>query len=207
MRIFLKYFFTLYILGVVLVVGIAGFRGSKTTRTPIEVFPDMNRQPKLRPQTTTKFAQWADGQTSRPHPVGTISREANWEDNALNTGKQNGAFVEVMPIAVTSTVLKRGQERFTVYCQPCHGVLGDGKGITSKFGMGNVANLHQDRLVKIQDGDIYNTLAYGKGTMIGYASAIPVPDRWAIVAYVRTLQLSRLATASEIPAAILPTIK
>lgn len=207
MRIFLKYFFTLYVLGVALVVGIAGFRGSKTTRTPIEVFPDMDRQPKLRPQTTTKFAQWSDGQTSRAYPAGTVSRESNWEDNALNTGKQGGAFVDVLPIEVNATVLKRGQERFTIYCQPCHGMLGDGKGITSKFGMGNVANLHQDRLVKTQDGDLFNTISNGKATMMGYASAIPVSDRWAIVSYVRTLQLSRLANETEVPSAVLPTIK
>jgi mono/diheme cytochrome c family protein len=207
MRTFLKYFLTVYVLGVALVIGVAGFRGSKTTRTPIEVFPDMDRQPKLRPQTTTKFAQWTDAQTSRPHPSGTVSREASWEDNAFNTGKEGAGFVEVMPIAVNATVLKRGQEKFTVYCQPCHGVLGDGKGITSKFGMGNVANLHQDRLVKTQDGDIFNTISYGKATMIGYAGAIPVSDRWAIVSYVRTLQLSRLVNGSEVPSALLPTIK
>lgn len=207
MRIFLKYFFTLYVLGVALVVGIAGFRGSKTTRTPIEVFPDMDRQPKLRPQTTTKFAQWTDSQSSRVHPVGTVSRESAWEDNAFNTGKQGGAFVEAMPIEVNASVLKKGQEKFNVYCKPCHGALGDGKGITSKFGMGNVANLHQDRLIKTQDGDLFNTISNGKSTMMGYASAIPVGDRWAIVAYVRTLQLSRLAAESEVPSAILPTIK
>jgi mono/diheme cytochrome c family protein len=108
---------------------------------------------------------------------------------------------------VTAAVLKRGQERYSIYCQPCHGVLGDGKGITSKYGMGNTASLHQERLIKTPDGDIFNTISNGKSTMMGYASAIPVADRWAVVAYVRTLQLSRLAAESEIPAAILPTIK
>jgi mono/diheme cytochrome c family protein len=167
----------------------------------------MDRQPKLRPQTTTKFAAWSDGQTSRPHPAGTVSRESNWEDNAFNTGRQGAAFVEAMPLEVTAALLKRGQERYSIYCQPCHGVLGDGKGITSKYGMGNTASLHQDRLIKTQDGDIFNTISNGKSTMMGYASAIPVADRWAVVAYVRALQLSRLASESEIPAAVLPTIK
>lgn len=207
MRTFLKFFFTAYILGVALVVGIAGFRGSKSTRPPIELFDDMDRQPKLRPQTTTKFASWSDGQTSRPHPVGTVSRESAWEDSPFNTGKQGGAFVEANPATITAEFLKHGQERYNVYCKPCHGAQGDGKGITSKFGMGNTANLHQDRLIKTQDGDIFNTISNGKSTMMGYASAIPVSDRWAIVAYVRTLQLSRLASEAEVPAAVLPTIK
>jgi len=207
MRTFLKYFATAYVLAVALVVGIAGFRGSKSTKPPIEVFPDMDRQPKLRPQTTTRFASWADGQTSRAHPAGTVSRESAWEENAFNTGRQGGAFVEAVPMEVNATVLKRGQERYSIYCQPCHGVLGDGKGITSKYGMGNTASLHQDRLIKTQDGDLFNTNSNGKSTMMGYASAIPVADRWAVVAYVRTLQLSRLASEAEVPAAILPTIK
>jgi mono/diheme cytochrome c family protein len=207
MRTFLKYFFALYVLGFALVVGLAGFRGSRTTKPPIEVFPDMDRQPKLRPQTTTKFPRWADGQSSRVHPVGTVSRESAWEDNAFNTGKQNGAFVEANPVPVTSEILKRGQERYAIYCQPCHGAAGDGKGVTSRYGMGNTASLHQDRLVKTQDGDIFNTIGNGKSTMIGYASAIPVADRWAVVAFVRALQLSRLAAESEVPASVLPTIK
>jgi hypothetical protein len=207
MRTFLAYFFTIYVLGGALVVGWAGFRGSKSTKPPIELFPDMDRQPKLRPQTTTKFAQWTDSQSSRVHPVGTVSRESAWEDNAYNTGKENGAFVEVMPIQVTAGVLRQGAERYGIYCQPCHGALGDGKGITSKFGMGNTASLHQERLIKVQDGDIFTTISAGKSTMMGYAGVIPVDDRWAIVAYVRALQLSRLGEESEVPSAILPTIK
>lgn len=205
---FLKYFLTLWLLAVVAVVSIAGFRGSTSRKPPIEIFPDMDRQPKLRPQTTTAFAGFADGQSSRLHVSGTVARGSAYEENELNTGKgADGKLVEANPMKVDAQFLKRGQERYGIYCQPCHGALGDGKGITSKYGMGNVANLHQERLVKAPDGEIFQTLSYGKSTMLGYAAQIPVTDRWAIVSYVRVLQLSRLGTKDDVPADQVGNIK
>lgn len=208
MSTFLKYFLTLWILGVVTVVGIAGLRGSTSRKPPIELFPDMDRQAKLRPQTTTTFAGFANGQSSRTHVPGTIARGSAYEDNELNTGKSaDGKIAEVNPLKVDAQFLQRGQMQYGIYCQPCHGALGDGKGITSKFGMGNTANLHQERLVKAPDGEIFQTITQGKSTMMGYGAQVPVNDRWAIVAYVRTLQLSRLGTKDDVPADQLGNIK
>lgn len=208
MSTFLKYFLTLWILGVVTVVGIAGLRGSTSRKPPIELFPDMDRQAKLRPQTTTAFAGFANGQSSRTHVPGTVSRGSAYEDNELNTGKSaDGKLAEVNPLKVDAQFLQRGQMQYSIYCQPCHGALGDGKGITSKFGMGNTANLHQERLVKAPDGEIFQTITQGKSTMMGYGAQVPVNDRWAIVAYVRALQLSRLGTKDDVPADQLGNIK
>lgn len=208
MSTFLKYFLTLWILGVVTVVGIAGLRGSTSRKPPIELFPDMDRQAKLRPQTTTTFAGFANGQSSLTHVPGTIARGSAYEDNELNTGKSaDGKIAEVNPLKVDAQFLQRGQMQYGIYCQPCHGALGDGKGITSKFGMGNTANLHQERLVKAPDGEIFQTITQGKSTMMGYGAQVPVNDRWAIVAYVRTLQLSRLGTKDDVPADQLGNIK
>jgi mono/diheme cytochrome c family protein len=174
----------------------------------------MDRQPKLRPQTAAKFAGFADGLSSRIAPVGTVAQRngfaenAYWQDNAFNTGKEGGAFVEVNPVPVTAGVLKRGQERFSIYCQPCHGALADANGgITKKLGMTTVANLMDPRIVKMADGEIFNTITHGKTTMMGYASQVPVEDRWAIIAYVRALQLSRLAYEADVPAPELEKLK
>jgi mono/diheme cytochrome c family protein len=196
-------------LAIVGVIAVAGFRGTPTTRTPIELFPDMDRQPKLRPQTVSQFSAFADGRTSRGVPVGTVaqrngfSENAYWEDNAFNTGKEGAAFVEANPIPVTAALLERGQQRYTIYCQPCHGAQADSTGGI----MTSVANLMDPRIIKLNDGEIFNTITYGKTTMMGYASQINPEDRWAIVAYVRALQLSRLGFEADVPAPELAKLK
>ncbi len=204
----------LVFLAAIAVVAIAGSRGSATTRPPIELFPDMDRQPKLRPQTASPFAAFADGRNSRGVPAGTVAQRngfaenAYWEDNAFNTGKEGSAFVEVNPVPVNAELLARGQQRFTIYCQPCHGAQADSNGgITKKLGMTTVANLMDPRIIKLNDGEIFNTITYGKTTMQGYAAQIPAEDRWAIVAYVRALQLSRLAFEADVPAPELAKLK
>jgi mono/diheme cytochrome c family protein len=107
-------------------------------------------------------------------------------------------------LPITATLLARGQERFNINCSPCHGAAGDGKGITTKFGMAIVADLHDTkpprRVVQQADGEIFNTLSYGKNLMGGYAANIVVEDRWAIIAYVRALQRSHLASLEDVPA-------
>jgi mono/diheme cytochrome c family protein len=207
---------TLGLLGLaaVSVLVVAGFRDSSTTRPPIELFPDMDRQPKLRPQTVSQFAAFGDGRTSRGVPSGTVaqrngfSENVYWEDNAFNTGKENGAFVEANPALVTFKLINQGHERFTIYCQPCHGAQGDSNGgITKKLGMATVANLMDPRIIKLPDGEIFNTITHGKTTMMGYAAQIPPSDRWAIVAYVRALQLSRLGFEADVPAPELAKLK
>lgn len=211
----MRYFLALFALAIIGGVAVLGFRGDISRQPPrmAEIFPDLNIQPKLRPQTTTKFGGFADGASSRPYPLGTVAQKVGFADNtsykddAYNTGKQGGAFVEANPVPVTAELVKRGHERFDIYCQPCHGAQGDGNGITKKLGMTTVANLHDQRIVRMNDGEIFNTISYGKATMMGYAGNVPVGDRWAIVGYLRALQLSRLALQGDVPAPVLEKLK
>jgi mono/diheme cytochrome c family protein len=206
--------FIVLVVGVVLV---AGPRGSFTKRPPIEIFPDMDRQPKLRPQAPNNF--FADGLSSRLPVEGTVSHSEaksvgtekvfQFQDHPFNTGKLPGKtnFIDLIPVPVTAQLLERGQQRFNIYCSPCHSTAGDGKGVTSKYGMAATANLHDPRIVKMADGEIFNTVTGGKNTMMGYADKLEPGDRWAVIAYVRALQRGRLVMKDEVPADIMATIK
>jgi mono/diheme cytochrome c family protein len=193
------------------IVGIAGLRGSVSRRPPIEIFPDMNRQLKLRPMTPDAF--FPNGVSSQLPPPGTVARSQPvqtlsgtvypFEDSPVNTGLVTGTtnFVATNPLRVNGELLQRGRERFDIYCAPCHGRLGDGNGITKKIGdMPAVANLHDKRIVEMADGEIFNTITHGKSTMAAYGPLVPVQDRWAIIAYLRALQLSWLGTTNDLTA-------
>jgi mono/diheme cytochrome c family protein len=205
----MRYFLLIYALVVAVIVGIAGCRGSISRKPPIEIFPDMDRQLKLRPQQPNGF--FPNGISSQPPVPGTVRRSQPiqtaagpvlpFEDAPVNTGQLPGTtnFVELNPLAVTGALLQRGRERFGIYCAPCHGPMGDGNGVTRKLGMSVVANLHDQRIVEMPDGEIFNTITHGRNLMQGYAAQIPVEDRWAIVAYVRVLQRSWLGTLEELP--------
>lgn len=181
------------------VVSLAGFRGSLSRRPPIEVFPDMDRQPKLRPQHPNAF--FDNGFSSQLPVAGAIARGAPYEDMPVNTGRISGTtnFVETNPLPVTVELLKRGQERFQITCAPCHGAAGDGKGITTKYGMAVIRNLHEPVAVKMPDGQLFHTITYGFNLMGPYGAQVAIEDRWAIVAYVRALQRSRLASLDDVP--------
>lgn len=199
----MRYFLLIFLLCALGVVAVAGKRGQTSRRTPIELFPDMNRQPKLRPQTTSAF--FADGKSSRLPVAGTIAWEDNhYQDLPVNTGRAPGTtnFVDVLgtDVQVDEKLLARGQQRFNINCSPCHGAQGDGNGITKRIkAMGTVGNLHDQRIVKLTDGEIFNTITYGKNLMGGYGANISVEDRWAIVAYLRSLQLSQLGSIDDVP--------
>jgi mono/diheme cytochrome c family protein len=193
----------------VAVVGIAGFRGEVLRKPPLEIFADMNRQPKLRPQRPFDFMP--NGVSSQLPPPGTIARSQPirtvngavyaYEDSPVTTGRITGTtnFVENNPLPVNGALLARGQDRFDIYCSPCHGKLGDGNGITKKIGdMPAVANLHDARIVMMTDGEIFRTITYGKSTMGAYGPLVPPQDRWAIVAYLRALQLSWLGSKNDL---------
>lgn len=203
---------------VVLVMLIAGKRGDLSRRSPIEIFPDMDRQLKLRPQTPNSF--FPNGLSSQLPPPGTVAQTGPMlvggrkvyphQDDPVNTGRLPGTtnFVELNPLPVTAQLLARGRERFTIYCTPCHGATGEGNGITKKIGaMAVVASLHDKRIVELPDGDIFNTITHGKNLMGAYGPQIPVEDRWAIVAYVRALQLSRLGSVDDLPAELKAKLK
>ena len=192
------------------IVGIAGFRGGLSRKPPIEIFPDMNRQLKLRPMEANSF--FTNGVSSQLPPPGTIARGEPvqaiagpvypFEDAPVNTGRITGTtnFVETNPLPVSGALLQRGRERFDIYCAPCHGRIGDGNGITKKLAlMPAVANLHDPRIVVMTDGEIFNTITYGKSTMAAYGPLMPAQDRWAVIAYLRALQLSWLGSTNDLP--------
>jgi mono/diheme cytochrome c family protein len=109
--------------------------------------------------------------------------------------------VETGPFEITRQLLARGRERFQINCSPCHGPLGDGNGVTKKLGMTTVANLHDPRIVRLPDGEIFYVITNGRLTMLPYGGQVTVEDRWAIIAYLRALQVSRLASVDDVPEA------
>ena len=198
--------------------GILGFQGSQMRKPPFELFPDMDRQAKLRPQEPNHF--FANGISSQLPPAGTIARSQPiqtvngdvyaFEDSSVNTGRVTGStnFVETNPLPVNEALLQRGRDRFDIYCAPCHGRTGDGNGITKKIGvMAAVANLHDKRIIELTDGEIFDTITHGKSTMGAVGPLLPTPDRWAVVAYLRALQLSWLGAKDDLTPAQSATLK
>ncbi len=212
----MRYFLLIFVVTGIAIVGVAGFRGSHTRRTNIELFPDMVRQNKVRPETPSQF--FPDQMSSRLVPVGTVPHNApyavngevlkvdgkavyTYEDSPVTTGHIPGTtnFIAIGPVPITRQFLDRGQQRYQINCLPCHGPAGDGKGITSKYGMISMANFHDQRLIDMPDGEIFNTITHGKNLMGAYGANVTVEDRWAIIAYVRTLERSQLATEEDVP--------
>ena len=143
---------------------------------------------------------FADNRASRTAPAGTVARGWLRQDEALNTGKLAGQVVDEFPFPIARAELQRGQERFNIYCTPCHGRLGDGNGMVVQRGLRQAASFHQDRLRQEKLGYYYDVITNGFGAMPDYATQIPVRDRWLIVAYVRTLQMSQHASVNDVPA-------
>jgi hypothetical protein len=205
----MRYFLLIFVIVCVATVAILGFQGQMSRKPPVEIFPDMDRQAKLRPQTYDSFLP--NHQSSQLPVPGTIAREQPivlngkkifpFEDSPVTTGRITGTtnFIETNPFPITEKLLARGQQRFQISCIPCHGELADGKGITTKYGMAIVRNLHDPSVIKLADGDIFNTITHGKGLMGAYGSNVAIEDRWAIIAYVRALQRSQLATIDDVP--------
>lgn len=198
----MRYVYLVTFFLVVLTVGALGFRGSISTRPPLEVFPDMDRQSKYLPQEASAF--FADGRADRPIPSGTVARGAILGDAHLTTGRgPDGEFAFGYPASLTidRSFLERGRNRYDIYCAPCHGTLADGKGIVTQYGWGTPANLHSDPFRAQSEGEIFNTLTHGKNTMFGYGDKLVPEDRWAVVAYVRALQRSQNSQRTDVPAA------
>ncbi|MBS0663427.1 MAG: cytochrome c [Verrucomicrobia bacterium] len=191
---------------VVLAVSILGFRGTPFTKPPIDVFPEwafpgMKRQPKPYPQGASRF--FADGRADRPLPPGVVSRDPLRNDYALYEGKAaDGSWLRGFPSALTvdAKLMARGKERFTIYCAPCHGAVGDGNGITKQYGMGATPTYHDPRLRDMAEGEIFNTITHGKNNMLSYADKLLPEDRWAVILYVRALQRAQTGTVSDVPA-------
>ena len=209
----MRYFITGFAVIVCLIISMAGFRGEFTRNSPIEVFPDMDRQAKVRPQAPNLFDEVfgaRDGRGSRLPVAGTVVRGAPIDDSPVNTGRKEGAdeWIEVNPLEVNEKTLKRGQERYTIFCAVCHGQAGDGGGIVTQYSL-ITADLHQHRLVQAQDGYLFDVISNGFNAttnavgitytrMPAYKSKISAEDRWAIIGYVRALQYSQLGKPEEV---------
>ena len=154
---------------------------------------DMATQPKNRPLSPSTFFE--DGRSERPLVENTVARGSIADDD-LFVPKDSNAF----PLPVNRDLLDRGEERYKIFCTPCHGLQGDGNGMISLRGMKHPPSFHQDRLRQAPNGYFYDNITNGFGAMQGYSAQIPPRDRWAIIAYVRALQLSRNARAADLPA-------
>ena len=178
-------------------------RGCTSSRPPIHLNPSMDNQPKVRAQSASAF--FFDGAAMRQPIPGTVAIGGLKEDEAFFTGKSaDGQFVAAIPVAVDDTMVERGRQRYTIYCQPCHDARGDGKGILFQRGNVPTATFHQEKILKYTDGQIFDVITNGQGLMASYRWPIPPADRWAIVAYVRGLQRDRQARNASAAAPTTP---
>jgi mono/diheme cytochrome c family protein len=159
---------------------------------------DMHDQPKYIPLRESTF--FTDSRSARTFVAGTVARGQLHEDALLYTGKVDGKDADVFPFAIDDRVMARGQERFNIYCSPCHGRTGQGDGMVVRRGYRHPPTFHQDRLRDAPVGHFFDVITNGFGAMPDYAAQISAPDRWAIIAYVRALQLSEHATSADVPA-------
>jgi mono/diheme cytochrome c family protein len=159
---------------------------------------DMHDAPRYEAYEKSDF--FGDGRSMRPQVADTVARGQLREDTALYTGKNGTTLVARNPLPVTGQLVHRGRQRFDIYCAPCHGRAGRGDGMVVRRGYRVPPSFHIDRLRSQPDGYFYDVVANGFGTMPDYAAQIPVADRWAIVAYVRALQLSQHAPMAALPA-------
>jgi hypothetical protein len=174
------------------------YQGRPSKDEPIHLNPNMDKQPKYRPQAESNFFE--DGSTMRTPVEGTVARGELKEDSRYYYGKDdNGEYIKVLPIDIDMSLLLRGQNRFNIYCSPCHSRVGDGRGIVVENGMVPPTSYHLDRLREAPDGQIFDVITNGLRNMPPYKYQVSVEDRWAIVAYFRALQRSQNATIDDIP--------
>jgi len=218
----LRGFSVIFFLCAIAVVAVFGFRGQKSTQPPSEIFPDMVRQPKVRAQAPLDL--FADGRGPRLPVAGTVpigyempkfglserpgTDVGPWSHprpdfgagtDYYNTGKMMEQWGTGIPVPVTRELMQRGEQRFNITCAMCHGATAAGNGITKQYGLATVVSLQDERIRKMSDGEIFNTITNGKNTMMAYGPNIIVPDRWAIIAYLRALQRSQNATVADVP--------
>jgi mono/diheme cytochrome c family protein len=218
----LRGFVVIFVLCTIAVIAVFGFRGQISTQPPLEVFPDMVRQMKVRAQAPLDF--FADGRGPRLPVAGTVpigyempkSETSETQAAAVgpwshpnasfsagtdyyNTGKMGDRWGTGIPLEVTRELMERGQQRFNITCVMCHGAAAAGNGITKQYGLATVISLQDERIRKMSDGEIFNTITNGKNTMMAYGPNIIVPDRWAIIAYLRALQRSQNAAIADVP--------
>ena len=157
----------------------------------------MHNQPKAIPLRASMF--FKNGSSARPLVDDTVARGTLQDDEAFFTGKTNGVEVDALPFPLTQDVLDRGEQRYNIYCSPCHDVTGNGRGMIVRRGYKQPPSYHIDRLRQAPIGHFYDVMTNGFGAMPDYRAQITPRDRWAIAAYVRALQLSQHASISDIP--------
>jgi mono/diheme cytochrome c family protein len=158
---------------------------------------DMHDQPKYRPLRASAF--FDNGSSARPLVEGTIARGTLQEDTAFFTGRVGKQFVAEMPFPVTQEVLDRGEERYNIYCAPCHDRTGQGNGMVVQRGYRQPPSYHIDRLRQVEIGYLFDVMTNGFGVMPDYRTQVSPRDRWNIAAYIRALQLSSSAQRSDVP--------
>jgi len=220
----LRGFLVIFLLCTIAILAVFGFRGQTSTGPPLELFPDMVRQMKVRAQAPLDF--FADGRGPRlpvagtvpigyempkpkaiatpadagveapePHPRVSFSAGTDY----YNTGKMGDKWGTGIPVEVTRELMERGKQRFNITCAMCHGAAAAGNGITKQYGLATVVTLQDERIHKMSDGEIFNTITNGKNTMMAYGPNVIVADRWAVIAYLRALQRSQNAAIADIP--------
>ncbi len=210
----MRIFLIIYVFIIAAVISIFGFRGSLSEKPPIEVFPDMDRQARYKPQAENEFFE--DGRNDRPVPMNTVARgnylnyeavfSEDFEDSTLGNTKYlygknpDGSFYDGFPLEVTESLMRKGKERYEIFCLACHGPAGDGNGVTKPYGI-LATSYHDERLRNETDGYIYDVIANGKGLMYGLKDRMSPEERWAVVLYVRALQRSQNAGVEDVPSA------
>jgi mono/diheme cytochrome c family protein len=167
--------------------------------------PDMAQQPRYQPYEPSEF--FADGSSARPIVQGTVSRGERRAGTLLHTGMIDGKLADVFPFPITAADMRRGQERFNIYCSVCHGRLGDGLGMIVQRGFKQPPSFHEPRLREAPAGHFYDVITHGYGGMYSYAARVNSEDRWRIAAYIRALQLSQNAQTADVPADVLQNMR
>lgn len=209
----MRYFYVIFAFICLVLVSILGFRGQKFSHTPLYIFPDMDWQAKYKAQGENKF--FNDNRDDRPEIPGIVLRGfgsdmkgvfseeykyAPAENPPMYSGKDSdGKYITEFPIPLDHKFLELGRHKFDIFCSRCHGESGDGNGITKSYGMAATASYHDDRLRKMSIGEIFNTVSHGKGQMMAYNYKLSPEERWAVIAYVRALQLSQNASIDDVP--------
>ena len=195
------------------VVSLMGYQGTVSERRPFVIIPDMVVQPRYQAQGESRF--FSDGRAMRSPPDGTVpfcgadyesdagspreNPDLLQEDDRYYRGKQGSASVTTIPVKLDRALLRRGQDRYEIYCLPCHGATGAGNGLMTQYGLVGVASITDEFHSLMPVGEYFSVITNGKGRMPSYAPHVKVRDRWAIVAYVRALMRSQNAKISDVP--------
>jgi len=172
-------------------------RGDPSDQPPVHLNPNMDNVERYDPQEPDPFFE--DRRAMRPEVPGTVAMGQLRQDDHLYRGLVDGKPATTLPVKLDRALLERGQQRFDIYCRVCHGGAGMADGTVVKRGMLPPPSFHEERIRALPVGQIFHVISHGVRNMPSYAAQIPVRDRWAIVAYVRALQVSRSATLKDVP--------